>query len=558
MAEDFSLWNSGSHPWRSETGFDSAVNHMSGGGASDWSHQFLPEASPYRRVNPNFNDFRYDLQLESDFRRLSLGGGGGDGAFTPELQPQPPPQQQLSYTDFASGVCFESNFRNNLPVSTLPFSHPQFDGVHQIAAANGQIGPQMQRQSFQGLANSPISTPEARSMARSLNGFPEFGNPYFGRSLNAAANVYPPRQIRSSFRSRPSRSNPNFRSESVNSASLLPPRPRYSRNFSSLEEVRGRIVMVAKDQGGARFLQDKFEEGNQDDRRVIFSEVHDRVCELMMDQFGNYLVQKMVELSSEEQVSQLLVNVVMDDRKFKEICIDSYGTRAMQKLLENLTTPEQKSIAISVLRHVTVDLTNSMSGHHVIQHCMKIFSAEDNKQILNKVADHCLEIATDKSGCCVLQQCVHHAQGEPRERLIAEISSNALRLSEHPYGNYVVQYVVGLRNPRVTAGILEQLSGHFVALSTNKYGSNVVEKCLKESENDVVLRIIKEIISSPNFVRVLQDPYGNYVAQSALAISKGGVRNAIIDLIFLNYAFLHSHPHGKRVLARTKGNKLRV
>lgn len=54
--------------------------------------------------------------------------------------------------------------------------------------------------------------------------------------------------------------------------------------------------------------------------------------------------------------------------------------------------------------------------------------------ILNVVADHCLEIATDKSGCCVLQQCVLHANGASKERLMTEIIDNALHLSEHPYG----------------------------------------------------------------------------------------------------------------------------
>ncbi|KAI8028583.1 hypothetical protein LOK49_LG02G03396 [Camellia lanceoleosa] len=80
--------------------------------------------------------------------------------------------------------------------------------------------------------------------------------------------------------------------------------------------------------------------------------------------------------------------------------------------------------------------------------------------------------------------------------------------------------MLGLRIPEVTADILAQLVGSYVPLSMNKYGSNVVEKCLREAGEDQVSRIIREIVSSQNFLMVLQDPYGNYVAQSALAISK--------------------------------------
>ncbi|KAL2490830.1 Pumilio11 [Abeliophyllum distichum] len=229
----------------------------------------------------------------------------------------------------------------------------------------------------------------------------------------------------------------------------------------------------------------------------------------------------------------------------------------MQKLLEHLTSPEQKSIAISGISRITVPLTKSLSGHHVIQHCLKFFSNEDNKHILNAVADNCLDIATDKSGCCVIQQCVAHAQGEPRDRLVQEITVNALVLSVHPYGNYVVQYILGLRIHHVTRDILNRLSGSYIQLSMSKYGSNVVEKCLKDSQEEEASQIVQELFSDPQWLMVIQHPFGNYVAQSALEVSKGALRNSLVNNIHRNFPFLNSHPHGKRVLARTRGNKNR-
>ncbi|KAH6826614.1 stress-inducible protein [Perilla frutescens var. hirtella] len=57
-----------------------------------------------------------------------------------------------------------------------------------------------------------------------------------------------------------------------------------------------------------------------------------------------------------------------------------------KKLLEFLTIVEQRS------------LTKSMNDHHVIQYCLKNFSIEDNKHILNVVIDNYVEIALDKNG----------------------------------------------------------------------------------------------------------------------------------------------------------------
>jgi len=64
--------------------------------------------------------------------------------------------------------------------------------------------------------------------------------------------------------------------------------------------------------------------------------------------------------------------------------------------------------------------------------------------------------------------------------------------------------------------MIKELRGKFVRLSVNKYASNVVETLLKFSELDDVEVIVEEITKSHDFFNVLQDPFGNYVAQTSL------------------------------------------
>ncbi|KAL9174262.1 hypothetical protein ABFS82_02G040600 [Erythranthe guttata] len=322
----------------------------------------------------------------------------------------------------------------------------------------------------------------------------------------------------------------------------------------SLEELRGKLVSVVMDQYGSQYLQNKLEGIDPNTVEFIFSELKGHICYLMVDQVANQFIQKFFKVCNENQITEFLYLLVTDHVKFKDICCDMHGTRVVQKLLDKLTTPNQVAIALSVLRRITIELTRSMNGQHVIQHCLKSFPPQDNEIILQVIADNCLAIASDRSGCCVLQPCVSSAQGETRNRMIANLTAYALLLSTDPYGNYVVQYMVDM--PKVKVQILTQLSGNFVPLSMDKYGSNVVEKCLKGYNGNQLLSILNEIMNSPNFVQLLQDPYGNYVAQSALICSKGAARDALTERIHSNYAFLHSHPHGKRVLERARCCKI--
>ncbi|KAK2974511.1 hypothetical protein RJ640_018676 [Escallonia rubra] len=276
-------------------------------------------------------------------------------------------------------------------------------------------------------------------------------------------------------------------------------------SFATLEDLEGKMFVWAKDQYGHLVLQKKVEEGKPEEIELIFSELKDHIGELMVDKFGNLLIQKFFELCNEEQMTQILISVTRDARILKNICHDTHGTRAMQKLIEHLTTQNQRSLVAAVLSGITVDLTKSTQGHHVIEHCLKSFSDESTS---------------------VLISAVHGI-----------------------FRNYVVQYLLGMKVPRVTADILEQLAGSYVSLAKNKYGSNVVERCLKECSDDQITKIIEELIrSSENFLTVVQDPYGNYVVQSALLISKGSDQHQkMVNLLQQLYPFIHSHPHGKRL-----------
>ena len=65
------------------------------------------------------------------------------------------------------------------------------------------------------------------------------------------------------------------------------------------------VLSVAKDQNGCRFLQRKFDEGGAASIALVFPEVLDNLIELMVDPFGNYLIQKLLDRCSEEQRLQV-------------------------------------------------------------------------------------------------------------------------------------------------------------------------------------------------------------------------------------------------------------
>ncbi|KAF8398594.1 hypothetical protein HHK36_017525 [Tetracentron sinense] len=317
------------------------------------------------------------------------------------------------------------------------------------------------------------------------------------------------------------------------------------QKYNSVDEVTGRIYLMAKDQHGCRFLQRNFTEGTAEDVEKIFLEIIGHIVELMTDPFGNYLVQKLLEVCDEDQRMQILHAITRKSGDLARISCDMHGTRAVQKVIETLKSPEQFSMVVASLKPDIVTLIKDMNGNHVAQRCLQYLMPEYSEFLFEAATAHCVELATDKHGCCVLQKCLSHRDGEQRCHLISEIASNALILSQDPFGNYVVQYIFELRVPWATIEVLNQLEGNYGYLAMQKYSSNVVEKCLKYAEERRPC-IIQELINNSRLDQILHDPFGNYVIQAALNNSKGALHIALVEAIRPYVPSLRTSPYGKK------------
>ncbi|KAK7383194.1 hypothetical protein VNO78_28867 [Psophocarpus tetragonolobus] len=326
-----------------------------------------------------------------------------------------------------------------------------------------------------------------------------------------------------------------------------------------LYDLKGRILSLAKDSVGCRILQERMKNlTSREEVSFVFSELIGNVIQLMLDHSGNYVFQKLMEICNEEQRTNIILMVTKTDFQLVNICLDVHGTRAVQKLLEHVTTQEQRNLIILALCPGIVALTTDANGLHVIEHCLKYFSHDDYKYLLNIVANNCFAIATDRNGCCVMQHCVDHAQGETKEKLMNEIILNATLLADNCYGNYVVQHLVSLKIPRVIESLLRQLEKNFFSLSCNKYGSNVVERFFHDSREEHSTPIVLELLCNPNVSMLLVDPYGNYVIKSALSVLEGPLRNTLCDMVERHSPMMRNNLYGKKLLVWFDKWKLRA
>ncbi|XP_009622948.1 putative pumilio homolog 8, chloroplastic [Nicotiana tomentosiformis] len=323
-----------------------------------------------------------------------------------------------------------------------------------------------------------------------------------------------------------------------------------SRDDASLmRSEQNYVYLAAKDQLGCRYLQRIFDEGTSDDVQIIFNGIIHNIFELMKDPFGNYLVQKLLTVCSDEQRMQFVLAVTDNPGELVKTSRTTHGTRVVQKLIETMKTRLEISLVIRALQPGILNLMMDVNGNHVVQRCLHCLSKDHNKLIFDVASKHCIDIATHRYGCCVLNKCITYSTGKQREKLLVGICSNGLKLAQDPFGNYVVQFIIELKIASAAAMLLSQFDGHYVYLSRQKFGSHVVEKflkCVEESRS----RIINELVSEPHFDQLLQDPFANYVIQSALGVTKGSVRALLLQAVRPHMLLLRTSPYCKKIFSR--------
>jgi len=144
------------------------------------------------------------------------------------------------------------------------------------------------------------------------------------------------------------------------------------------------------------------------------------LADVVVNQFGNYLCQKLIEVSSDTDLSKIVDYLLPH---CVAISSNIHGTRVIQTLVEVLASRHQKfhnelTKLITELNINIVELSTHTHGNHVIQAFLTAFRASEmpsdkdisgsestyqyTQYIFDACISNCTLIGRQKHGCCVM------------------------------------------------------------------------------------------------------------------------------------------------------------
>lgn len=100
-------------------------------------------------------------------------------------------------------------------------------------------------------------------------------------------------------------------------------------SLTTQKEIFGHVVEFSGDQHGSRFIQTKLETANSDEKARIFDEILPECHQLMVDVFGNYVIQKFFEHGDQTQ-KKILAHKMRG--RVMMLTTQMYGCRVVQKV----------------------------------------------------------------------------------------------------------------------------------------------------------------------------------------------------------------------------------
>ncbi|XP_075801379.1 pumilio homolog 1 isoform X36 [Microtus pennsylvanicus] len=472
--------------------------------------------------------------------------GTTNGPFRPLGTQQPQPQPQQPSNNLASSSFYGNNSMSSNSQSSSLFSQ----GSAQPANTSLGFG---------------SSSSLGATLGSALGGFGTAGGLTngSGRYISAAPGAEAKYRSASSASSLFSPSSTLFSSSRLRygMSDVMPSgRSRLLEDFRNnrypnlqLREIAGHIMEFSQDQHGSRFIQLKLERATAAERQLVFNEILQAAYQLMVDVFGNYVIQKFFEFGSHEQKLALAERI---RGHVLSLALQMYGCRVIQKALEFI--PSDQQVINEMVRELdghVLKCVKDQNGNHVVQKCIECVQPQSLQFIIDAFKGQVFALSTHPYGCRVIQRILEHCLPDQTLPILEELHQHTEQLVQDQYGNYVIQHVLEHGRPEDKSKIVAEIRGNVLVLSQHKFASNVVEKCVTHASRTERAVLIDEVCTMNDgphsaLYTMMKDQYANYVVQKMIDVAEPGQRKIVMHKIRPHIATLRKYTYGKHILAK--------
>lgn len=312
-------------------------------------------------------------------------------------------------------------------------------------------------------------------------------------------------------------------------------------------------IVCNNDQQASIFLQQKLKVGTAEQKFEIVEAIVNQAYPLMINRFGNFLVQRCFEHGTPDQVvaiaSAIHGNVL-------SLSMDPFGCHVIQKAFDSVPEDHKADMVRELLRRIP-DTVIHRYACHVWQKLFELRWSGEPPQIMLEVNKALRgmwhEVALGETGSLVVQNIFENCIEEEKRPAIEEVISNIDLIAHGQFGNWCIQHLCEHGSPPDKRRVIDHILANSYNYSIDQFASKVVEKCLKISGPEFLDRYLGVITTAhPDrpripLIDIAGDQYGNYLIQWILMNTHHHQREQVAIHIRKHMVSLRGSKFGSRV-----------
>ncbi|TDZ74631.1 Meiotic coiled-coil protein 2 [Colletotrichum trifolii] len=312
-------------------------------------------------------------------------------------------------------------------------------------------------------------------------------------------------------------------------------------------------IVCNNDQQASIFLQQKLKVGTPDQKYEIVEAIVAQAYPLMVNRFGNFLVQRCFEHGTPEQVVKIAEAIRGNTLN---LSMDPFGCHVVQKAFDSVPEDYKAIMVHELLRRIPETVIHRYACH-VWQKLFELRWSETPPQIMKYVNEALRgmwhEVALGETGSLVVQNIFENCLEEDKRPCIEEVLANIDIVAHGQFGNWCIQHICEHGAPADRSRAVDHVIRYAAEYSTDQYASKVVEKCLKISGVEFLGRYLDRVCEGRHdrpripLVDIASDQYGNYLIQYILTHANVQHREVVAAHIRKHMVSLRGSKFGSRV-----------
>ncbi|ODA81621.1 hypothetical protein RJ55_00122 [Drechmeria coniospora] len=312
-------------------------------------------------------------------------------------------------------------------------------------------------------------------------------------------------------------------------------------------------IVCNNDQQASIFLQQKLKVGSPEQKYEIVEAIVAQAYPLMVNRFGNFLVQRCFEHGTPEQVIKIAEAIRGNTLN---LSMDPFGCHVVQKAFDSVPEDYKAIMVHELLRRIPETVIHRYACH-VWQKLFELRWTESPPQIMKYVNEALRgmwhEVALGETGSLVVQNIFENCLEEDKRPCIEEVLANIDIVAHGQFGNWCIQHICEHGGPPDRSRAIDHVIRYAAEYSTDQFASKVVEKCLKIGGTDFLGRYLDRVCEGRRdrtripLIDIASDQYGNYLVQWILNNATAQHREVVAAHIRKHMVSLRGSKFGSRV-----------